>query len=90
MTSRLKKFSTFADALALTASITVPSMVLAQGGDLNANDLGMDSINDSIKLGGGSGDVQGIAANIINVALSFLGPATIPSSVGLGLIGCDG
>lgn len=71
MTSRLKKFSAFAGTLA--TSMAVPSLVLAQSGDLNANDLGMDAINDSIKLGGGSGDVQGIAANIINVALSFLG-----------------
>jgi Zn-dependent protease with chaperone function len=70
MTSRLKKISAFAGTLA--TSMAVPSLVLAQN-DLNANDLGMDAINDSIKLGGGSGDVQGIAANIINVALSFLG-----------------
>lgn len=70
MTSRLKKMSAFAGTLA--ASMAVPSLVLAQN-DLNASDLGMDAINDSIKLGGGSGDVQGIAANIINVALSFLG-----------------
>lgn len=70
MTSRLKKMSAFAGMLA--ASMAVPSLVLAQN-DLNASDLGMDAINDSIKLGGGSGDVQGIAANIINVALSFLG-----------------
>lgn len=54
---------------ALVASLALPSMSLAQ--ELNANDLGVGAIGSSIKLG--DGDVRQTAAQIINVALGFLG-----------------
>jgi len=57
-------------ALALSVLMLLPVAALAQGG-LNAHDLGVDAVGNTIKLG--SGDVRETAGNIINVSLSFLG-----------------
>jgi len=62
-----KKIAAFAIALALTA----PMVALAKP-QLNAETLGAgETLNSSLALGGG--DVRETAANIINVALGFLG-----------------
>ncbi|HPN15481.1 MAG TPA: hypothetical protein PLF71_05245 [bacterium] len=58
-------------ALGLTASMLLPVAVLAQQGTLTANDLGVTAVGNTVKLGGA--DVRQTAANIINVALGFLG-----------------
>ncbi|MCI0479220.1 pilin [Candidatus Uhrbacteria bacterium] len=71
MTHLSKKFVRFATTLGMAAAIALPSAVLAQPDSLNTNDLGVDAIQSSIKLG--SGDVRQTAARIINVALGFLG-----------------
>ena len=70
MTQRMKKVLGFAGTLGLAASLALPSIALASD-NLNANDLGVGAIQSSIKLG--SGDVRQTAAQIINVALGFLG-----------------
>ena len=71
MTTRIKKqMVSLAATLGLAASIALPSVALAQG-DLNVNDLGVGAIESELKLG--SGDIRQTAANIINVALGFLG-----------------
>ena len=56
--------------LALSVLMLLPMAALAQG-SLNAHDLGVDAVGNSIKLG--SGDVRETAGRIINVSLSFLG-----------------
>lgn len=65
-----KKFATFASTFGTGLAIAVPSVTRAAD-DLSTNDLGVDAIGNSIKLG--SGDVRQTAARIINVALGFLG-----------------
>lgn len=60
-----------ATAFGLTMALVVPTVALAQADSLNVNDLGVGAVQSSIKLG--SGDVRQTAANIINVALGFLG-----------------
>ncbi len=71
MTPRMKKLMGFAASAVLASSLVLPMAAMAQGGDLNANDLGVGAIQGEIKLG--SGDVRQTAARIINVALGFLG-----------------
>lgn len=71
MTHSSKKLAAFAASLGLAATLALPTMVLAQPDTINANDLGVGAIQDSIKLG--SGDIRQTAARIINVALGFLG-----------------
>ena len=71
MTTRItKQLVSLVASFGLAATIAVPSMALAQG-DLNVNDLGVGAIESELKLG--SGDIRQTAANIINVALGFLG-----------------
>jgi len=70
MTQNIKKVLGLVGSLGLVASFALPSVVLAAD-DLNANDLGVGAIQSSIKLG--SGDIRQTAAQIINVALGFLG-----------------
>jgi hypothetical protein len=65
-----QKITRTAVTLGLVASFAFPAAVFAQS-DLNANDLGVNAVQSSIKLG--SGDVRQTAARIINVALGFLG-----------------
>ena len=55
-------------ACGITASMLVPFAAMAQ---LTANDLGVNAVGNTIKLG--EGDVRETAGNIINVALGFLG-----------------
>lgn len=71
MTSRQRKIVSLAASIGLAATFVLPTVVLAQGGSLNANDLGVGAIGSTVKLG--SGDVRQTAARIINVALGFLG-----------------
>lgn len=71
MTLSTKSFARAAAAFGLTLSIALPTVAFAQTDTLNANDLGVGAVQSSIKLG--SGDVRSTAANIINVALGFLG-----------------
>jgi hypothetical protein len=71
MTLSTKSFARAAAAFGLTLSIALPTVAFAQSDTLNANDLGVGAVQSSIKLG--SGDVRSTAANIINVALGFLG-----------------
>jgi len=66
----MKKILGFAGTLGLAATLVIPSIALAAD-NLNANDLGVGAVQSSIKLG--SGDVRQTAAQIINVALGFLG-----------------
>lgn len=69
MNLRMKKLVGLAATAMLAAGTMVPAITMAQG--LTANDLGVNAIQDDIKLG--SGDVRQTAARIINVALGFLG-----------------
>lgn len=69
MNTRMKKLVGLAATAALAAGTMMPAVTMAQG--LTANDLGVNAIQDDIKLG--SGDVRQTAARIINVALGFLG-----------------
>lgn len=71
MTGRMKKIAAFAATSMIAAATALPLITHAQGGGLNANDLGVNAIQSEIKLG--SGDVRQTAARIINVALGFLG-----------------
>lgn len=72
MTHFSKSIAKTVATLGLVASIAVPAAVFAQGANtLSTNDLGVNEIQSSIKLG--SGDVRQTAAQIINVALGFLG-----------------
>lgn len=68
MTARMKKFVGFAATLAIAAGTALPAVTFAQ---LTPGDLGVNAIQNDIKLGGG--DVRQTAARIINVALGFLG-----------------
>ncbi|MFA5186157.1 MAG: pilin [Patescibacteria group bacterium] len=70
MTQRLKKIAAFATTLGLAGALALPAVALAAD-ELNANDLGVNAIQSTIKLG--SGDIRQTAARIINVALGFLG-----------------
>ncbi len=70
MKQSIKKVMAFAATLGIASAIALPSMALAAD-DLNANDLGVNAIQSTIKLG--SGDIRQTAARIINVALGFLG-----------------
>lgn len=70
MTQRLKKISAFAITLGMAGALALPAAALAAD-ELNANDLGVNAIQSTIKLG--SGDIRQTAARIINVALGFLG-----------------
>ena len=70
MTTRMKKLTGLMASFGMVASMALPIAALAQG-NLNANDLGVGAIQNNIKLG--SGDVRQTAANLINVALGFLG-----------------
>jgi len=65
----MKKFVGIAATAVLAAGTMFPAITMAQG--LTANDLGVNAIQNDIKLG--SGDVRQTAARIINVALGFLG-----------------
>ncbi|MFA6503783.1 MAG: pilin [Patescibacteria group bacterium] len=67
----MNKIAKTLTALGITATMVLPMAALAQQGTLNSNDLGVGNIAGTIKLGGN--DVQTTAANIINVALGFLG-----------------
>jgi hypothetical protein len=71
MTLSSKSFAKAATTLGLALSLALPTVAFAQSDSLNANDLGVGAVQDSIKLG--SGDVRQTAARIINVALGFLG-----------------
>jgi hypothetical protein len=71
MTQTFKKLVGFAGSLGLAASLAIPTVVLAQADTLNTNDLGVDVVQSTIKLG--SEDIRETVADIINVALGFLG-----------------
>ena len=71
MTQYTKKMVGLAASLGLAATLAFPAVTLAQPDSLTTNDLGVNAIQSSIKLG--SGDVRQTAARIINVALGFLG-----------------
>lgn len=71
MTVRMKQFVSMVASLGLAAAVAVPAMVSAQADSLTVNDLGVNAIQGTVKLG--SGDVRSTAARIINVALGFLG-----------------
>jgi len=71
MTQRTKRIAAFAASLGLVATLALPAVTFAQSDTLNTNDLGVNAIQGSIKLG--SGDIRQTAARIINVALGFLG-----------------
>ena len=55
-------------ALAISVAMLLPVAAFAQ---LNASDLGVDAVGNTVKLG--QGDVRETAGRIINVSLSFLG-----------------
>jgi len=67
----MNKIAKTLTAMGITATMVLPMAVLAQQGTLNANDLGVNAVANTVKLGGA--DVRQTAANIINVALGFLG-----------------
>lgn len=69
MTSFIQKVTRLFVSFALAGSILMPAATFAQ--DLTTNDLGVDVIEQDIRLGGG--DVRQTAARLINVALGFLG-----------------
>lgn len=70
MTISTQRMVRGAAAFGMALSLALPMAVFAQN-SLNVNDLGVGEIQESIKLG--SGDVRQTAAQIINVALGFLG-----------------
>jgi hypothetical protein len=70
MTQRQKQVTSAVISLGLAASCMLPMAAFAAD-TLTTNDLGVNAIQSSIKLG--SGDIRQTAANIINVALGFLG-----------------
>ena len=70
MTHRFKKIAALAGTLGIATALVLPTAVFAAD-ELNADDLGVNAIQSTIKLG--SGDVRQTAARIINVALGFLG-----------------
>lgn len=72
MTQRVKQAIGLVGTLGLALAISSPVLAQVQTGNtLNTNDLGVDVVGSSVKLGGG--DVRQTAARIINVALGFLG-----------------
>ncbi len=71
MTVRMKQIVSMVASLGLAASVAMPMVVSAQSDSLTVNDLGVNAIQGTVKLG--SGDVRSTAARIINVALGFLG-----------------
>ena len=68
MTIQMKKLAGVATTLGLALSFALPMAAMAQ---LTNDDLGVNAISGSIKLG--STDPRQTAARIINVALGFLG-----------------
>ncbi len=70
MTQYQKKIVGLAASLGLSGALMFPALSLAAD-SLTANDLGVNAVQSTIKLG--SGDVRQTAARIINVALGFLG-----------------
>lgn len=70
MKQSIKKIVATAATLGIAASFALPMAALAAD-ELNSNDLGVNAIQSTIKLG--SGDIRQTAARIINVALGFLG-----------------
>ncbi|MFZ6015552.1 MAG: pilin [Patescibacteria group bacterium] len=62
-------------AIAIALAILLPAAaVLAQKPALTANTLGVGALDEQIALSGGEGsDLRATVANIINVALGFLG-----------------
>lgn len=70
MTKHRKKILSTATSLCVAATLALPAISLAAD-SLTANDLGVNAVQSTIKLG--SGDVRQTAARIINVALGFLG-----------------
>jgi len=70
MTPRIKKFAALLATTAIAAATALPAVTFAQQ-PLDANALGVNAIQNDIRLG--SGDVRQTAARIINVALGFLG-----------------
>ncbi len=71
MTVRIKQIVSMVASLGLAASMAAPAVVFAQADSLTVNDLGVNAIQGTVKLG--SGDIRSTAARIINVALGFLG-----------------
>lgn len=66
-----KKITAFVIALAIMIPV---AGVLAQKPQLTANTLGVGALDESLALSGGEGsDLRQTIANIINVALGFLG-----------------
>ncbi len=66
-----KKITAFLIALAIMLPV---AGVLAQKPQLTANTLGVGALDESLALSGGEGsDLRQTIANIINVALGFLG-----------------
>ena len=66
-----KKITAFVIALAIMLPV---AGVLAQKPQLTANTLGVGALDESLALSGGEGsDLRQTIANIINVALGFLG-----------------
>ncbi len=66
-----KKIIAFVIALAIMVPV---AGVLAQKPQLSANTLGVGALDESLALSGGEGsDLRQTIANIINVALGFLG-----------------
>lgn len=66
-----KKITAFLIALAIMIPV---AGVLAQKPQLTANTLGVGALDESLALSGGEGsDLRQTIANIINVALGFLG-----------------
>ena len=68
MTQRTKQLIALVSSIGLAASVATPALA---ANELTTNDLGVGAIGSSIKLG--AGDVRQTAAQIINVALGFLG-----------------
>lgn len=71
MTLSTQRLARTTAAFGMAVSLALPMAVFAQSDSLSVNDLGVPEIQSSIKLG--SGDVRQTAAQIINVALGFLG-----------------
>lgn len=71
MTVRMKQIVSMVASLGLACAVALPVVVSAQADTLTVDDLGIDAIDGTVKLG--SGDIRSTAARIINVALGFLG-----------------
>lgn len=81
MTTRMKKIAVFAGSLAMAGVMAFPALTSAASRQIQPSDLGTEQIGNATLLGGG--DVRATAANIINVALGFLGII----AVGIVLLG---